>query len=47
MLFCKRGMIKISLKNRSGFPFCSAEHNGLCYIGRGYYVEHFCGISLN
>ena len=40
-------MIKISLKIRSGFPVCTAEHNGLCYIGRGYYVEHFFEIILN
>ena len=40
-------MIKISLKNCSGFLICSAERNGLCYIGNVYYVKHFFEIILN
>ena len=28
-------------------PFCSAEQNHLCCIGRGYPEERFCEIILN
>ena len=28
-------------------PFCSAEHNHLCYSGRVYPEEQFCEIILN
>ena len=28
-------------------PFCLAEHNPLCNIGREYYVKQFCEIILN
>ena len=28
-------------------PFCSADQNHLCNIGRGHYEEHFCEIILN
>ena len=28
-------------------PFCSAERNHLCNLGRGYYKEQFCEIILN
>ena len=28
-------------------PFCSAEHNHLCNLGKGYQEEQFCEIFLN
>ena len=28
-------------------PLCSAEHNHLCNLGRGYPEEQFCEIILN
>ena len=29
------------------WPFCSAEQNHLCSLGRGYYEQQFCEIILN